>query len=1438
VDDIASVGLRVDGSQVRTASGDLDRFAGAGDRAGGSAGRAVGAFAGMGRGLAVAAASALAAVVSIAALSSQLNRFIDATVTNEKAQAQLGAAIASTGGAAGKSLQDLNAHAAALQKITAFGDETINAMQGVLLTFTQIKGDQFDAATAAILNVATAMGTDLKSAALQVGKALNDPVLGMTALSRSGIQFTEAQKEMVKGMVASNNVIGAQTIILAELERQFGGSAEAARNTLGGALASLRNAFGDLFELSGPASEGLRASIERLTKAVSDPAFFAAVQSIGTGLFAAAEMGVKAMSALAGIFTTVSESLTTLGAIVVVLAATQLPALIAAQGGVAIGMAAGSLAAYIYIAALKAVALATRAIVFLGGPLGVAIAVMGSVAAYFLLSKKEAQSFDTVMQSLGTTIGGLESVNSKLLGDYQSLKTAQDLLATAIATGGQAAVSAAALEVSAVRTRITANASLRQEKALLVKRELSDAKAALAAQEAETLISNTKLLLADKDFIARRTALRESGKGSFYGKIEEETQKFVAAQIAAGIAADSLGQDITDVQRTLLEQSVASAAAKEAIMAQSEAVRLLTQDAVDLTVPVAGVTTSLAEAGTAVFAAIPGFAALREEYGASALAAEKLLKVQNALAVSDFQAGIGSLITDVEALGSSLIGGATQAADLKSSLDNIGKLDGISKQADALLDLALHMGESVNGAQNLTGEARKTYDALVTASLAAAQLATEVDAAAGAAVTVADRVARIAANFGPAIDAAALLAAAMGSILGQIASAGANIAALIPGARAIASGMAGAATAVTSAAQSLGGGLFSTFKTAVTNMIGLGRESVKTGATIESLKKSADALFPALKGAGGAAGGAAATAMRDKISALEDAADPMRVYNRGMAELDKLKLAGLTDGAYALAVDELAKSMGTATTFAQGMGAALDGGTKSAVEMGLEFGGSLLRGIGSVSDAFGDFVMRGFKDFKGFVSSILSSFKSMLSQMISMAVRNRIMIGLGFSGGAGQAVAGGVAQAAGGAAGGAGGLLGGIATFAGSAFSGASGLVTSLFGAGGGLGAAGTYLSSVLGTATTSIGALGAAVGAIALPLLAVVAIFSFFKKKTKELDAGIMATVSGMETLVQTFRTVETKRFFGLSKKVRTSTDPADQETTDAITGVVSTLQNGVLASAAALGIAAGAFDNFAHTMTISTKGLSEEAANKAIQDGLIGVADAMAGMVGGLSQFALSGEGAAATLGRLGQSLVAVNGWMGNFRMNLYNVSLAGGGAAAAFVSLFGSLENFNAVSQSYYQNFFTDAERIARATELLSAEMLALGINALPSTRAAFRALVDEADALGDSDLVAALMQLSPAFAEISAGADALGDSLRSLVNEDLFSTGQDFVRALSRSGNGQSFTPRESDAELRAELRALNLNMERLISSAEITAGNTGRGADAADDTLAFTLEQTL
>lgn len=171
-------------------------------------------------------------------------------IEQERVEAQLTQVIKSTGGAAGLAAVKLREMAAAMQQLTTFGDETIIGAQNLLLTFTNIGGSGgiFERSTQAVLDVATAMGMDLKGAALQVGKALNDPATGLSMLTRVGITFSETQKDLIKDLQKMGDTAGAQTVILDELERQFGGSAAAAKDTFGGALVSLNNDFGDLLE--------------------------------------------------------------------------------------------------------------------------------------------------------------------------------------------------------------------------------------------------------------------------------------------------------------------------------------------------------------------------------------------------------------------------------------------------------------------------------------------------------------------------------------------------------------------------------------------------------------------------------------------------------------------------------------------------------------------------------------------------------------------------------------------------------------------------------------------------------------------------------------------------------------------------------------------------------------------------------------------------------------------------------------------------------------------------------------------------------------------------------------------------------------------------------------------------------------------------------------
>jgi hypothetical protein len=146
--------------------------------------------------------------------------------------AQTAAVIKSTGGAAKVSAKDVDTLSNAISKKVGIDDEAIASGENLLLTFTNIRNetgkgnDIFNQSTRVITDMSAALGQDMKSSAIQLGKALNDPVKGITALSRVGVAFTEQQKDQIKGLVAHNDTLGAQKIILAELNKEFGGSAE------------------------------------------------------------------------------------------------------------------------------------------------------------------------------------------------------------------------------------------------------------------------------------------------------------------------------------------------------------------------------------------------------------------------------------------------------------------------------------------------------------------------------------------------------------------------------------------------------------------------------------------------------------------------------------------------------------------------------------------------------------------------------------------------------------------------------------------------------------------------------------------------------------------------------------------------------------------------------------------------------------------------------------------------------------------------------------------------------------------------------------------------------------------------------------------------------------------------------------------------------------
>src|SRR6185295_11293634 len=211
-------------------------------------------FQGAGGGLLEFASKAGFAFMGVQMAIQTVKGAIDAVVgpaeTYEEILKQTNDAVKSTGGAAGLSAQQITDLATSLGQVTFFSRDTVQSGENLLLTFTGIGKDVFPQATKTMLDMSKAMGQDVKSSAIQLGKALNAPATGLTALTRVGVTFTAQQKAMIKEMVAAGNTAGAQKIMLAELQREFGGSADATK-TFAGRWQILTDRFNDFKEQIG-----------------------------------------------------------------------------------------------------------------------------------------------------------------------------------------------------------------------------------------------------------------------------------------------------------------------------------------------------------------------------------------------------------------------------------------------------------------------------------------------------------------------------------------------------------------------------------------------------------------------------------------------------------------------------------------------------------------------------------------------------------------------------------------------------------------------------------------------------------------------------------------------------------------------------------------------------------------------------------------------------------------------------------------------------------------------------------------------------------------------------------------------------------------------------------------------------------------------------------
>ncbi len=129
------------------------------------------------------------------------------------------------------STENITKFASTLQANSDFVEEEIISAAGVMATFGNIADRDLNKANQAAADLAARFGMDLSSATVMLGKALNDPIAGLTSLGRAGVQFTAQQKEQIAAMVEAGDTAGAQALILDELAKQTTGAAAAQQDS-------------------------------------------------------------------------------------------------------------------------------------------------------------------------------------------------------------------------------------------------------------------------------------------------------------------------------------------------------------------------------------------------------------------------------------------------------------------------------------------------------------------------------------------------------------------------------------------------------------------------------------------------------------------------------------------------------------------------------------------------------------------------------------------------------------------------------------------------------------------------------------------------------------------------------------------------------------------------------------------------------------------------------------------------------------------------------------------------------------------------------------------------------------------------------------------------------------------------------------------------------
>lgn len=329
----------------------------------------------------------------------------------EQVTAKTEAVIKSTGGAANVTKDHVLKLAGAIRDYSGVEDEAIQNGENLLLTFKGIQNqagkgnDIFDQATKTMVDMSVALGTDASGSAIQLGKALNDPIKGVTALTRVGVSFTESQKEQIKALVESGDKLGAQKIILAELKDEFGGAARAVGGTGTGSMKIALSQAGDALEALGAIVVPVISKVATFAKDLADKfqALSPHQKEFVVKLLAIAAAAGPVLFIFGKLFTVLSRITQITGAVVGFFAKATAAA---TANATATAAASGQMQLFGTTAAGGAgsTGLLARGLTLLTNPVGAAVAAVGLLTAGIIDAINQEKQFQASTDALGAAM--------------------------------------------------------------------------------------------------------------------------------------------------------------------------------------------------------------------------------------------------------------------------------------------------------------------------------------------------------------------------------------------------------------------------------------------------------------------------------------------------------------------------------------------------------------------------------------------------------------------------------------------------------------------------------------------------------------------------------------------------------------------------------------------------------------------------------------------------------------------------------------------------------------------------------------------------------------------------------------------------------------------------------------------------------------------------